>query len=166
LPRPPRETLFRVESALRKQNAGIAELSFGQRFKLNQITQRYAFYSDLWRKRLRDLEEGRGPSGGERATTEPATAPSASSAPYSFRVVCSNPEAEGEQVEQLLTVLLEAKRQMGEPEPHIDPALFAQFVAEKTRQFKESLVCDRVEFSVTVEEGKVKLKAGRPGRKA
>jgi hypothetical protein len=32
-------------------------------------------------------------------------------------------------------------------------------VNEKTRQLKESLGCERVQFSISVEEGRVKFKA-------
>ena len=54
---------------------------------------------------------------------------------------------------------MDARRQTGERVDNIDPASFAKFVSEKTRQVKDSLGCDKVAFSVSIEEGKVKFKA-------
>jgi len=61
----------------------------------------------------------------------------------------------------LLEAYLLAKRQTGEGGSGPDPELFAKFVGDKTRQIKESLGCDKVQFTVRVEAGKVTLKAGR-----
>ena len=33
-------------------------MSFSQRFRYNEMAQRYAIYSDLWRKKSRIREEG------------------------------------------------------------------------------------------------------------
>ena len=48
-----------MEGALliRKFSDG-ARLSFSQRFKYNEMAQRYAIQSDLWRKKTRIREEG------------------------------------------------------------------------------------------------------------
>jgi phosphoribosylaminoimidazolecarboxamide formyltransferase / IMP cyclohydrolase len=57
--RPPRDTVFRVESALKKFANEASDLSIGQRFKFNQLVQRYAVQNDLWRRKLKEKEEGR-----------------------------------------------------------------------------------------------------------
>jgi len=75
------------------------------------------------------------------------------------RVVCSDPEQEQDKVEQLLKAMVEAKRRVGERADNIDPLAFQKFVREKTKQIKESLGCEKVQFSVGVEDGKVKFKA-------
>jgi hypothetical protein len=152
-PRPPRDTVFRVETAIKKYNARLAELNFGQRFRFNQLAQRYSVYNDLWRRKLRESEEGRA------AGISPAPEAKRQVAPSPFRVVCSDPESEREKVSALLEAYLLAKREVGEGSGALDPQLFARFVCDKTRQIKESLGCDKVEFSVGVEAGKVKLKA-------
>jgi len=41
----------------------------------------------------------------------------------------------------------------------IDPARFRTFLREKTSQLKEKLGCEKVEYSVVVENGKVKFTA-------
>ena len=153
LPRPPHDTLFRVETAIKKYNSRLAELNFGQRFRFTQLVQRYSVYDALWRRKLRESEEGRA------AGLSPPSPAKREVAPGPFCVVCSDPESEGEKVGALLEAYLAAKREAGEGGGALDPQLFARFVSDKTRQIKESLGCDKVEFSVRIEAGKVKLKA-------
>jgi hypothetical protein len=54
--RPPADTQWRVESLLRRYNERTAELSFAQRFRFNNLSQTYAKYQDMWRKRLMQKE--------------------------------------------------------------------------------------------------------------
>lgn len=149
LPRPPRDGVFRVESALKRLSADLSQLSFRQRFRFNQLQQKYAVYGGLWRKRTRDLEEGRGRK------------PSAPSPENLFRIVTHSPEAEGDKVNQLFDAFIGAKRQMGESTPAMDRDVFARFLRRKTGEIKQRLACENVEFCVKVEDGRVKLKAGR-----
>ncbi len=153
-PRPPHDTVFRVETTIKKFNDGVAKLSFGHRFRFNQLVQKYAVYNDLWRRKLKDKEEGRGQFGQQRR-------PQAEELPAdtSCRVVCSNPEQEKEKVDQLLKTMIEARRQVGERVDNIDPLQFTKFVTEKTRQLRQSLGCEKVQFSISVEDGRVKFKA-------
>jgi len=55
--RPPTDIEWKVLSLIRKFSDG-ARLSFSQRFKYNEMAQRYAVQSDLWRKKMRIREEG------------------------------------------------------------------------------------------------------------
>jgi hypothetical protein len=152
-PRPPRDTVFRVETAIKKYNGGAVELNFSQRFRFNQLAQRYTIYNELWQRKLRESEEGPaarvspGPGRERRAATNP------------FRVVCSDPENESEKVAALLEAYRLAQRQTGEGSDALDPQLFTRFVCDKTRQIKESSGCDKVAFSISVEAGKVRVKA-------
>jgi hypothetical protein len=152
-PRPPSDSVFRVETTIKKYNSTLGELNFGQRFRFNQLAQRYALYNDLWRKKLREREEGRAApaSRGSKAETQ--------ARPIPFRVVCSDPENERDNVASLLDAYLLAKRQTGEESVGLDLELFARFIGDKTRQIKESLGCEKVTFTVRVEAGKASLKA-------
>lgn len=149
--RPPEDTLYRVEQAVKKHSSDSLKLSVSQRFRFNQLVQRYAVHNDLWRKRLRDKEEGReGYSRTRAAETQTAT-----------QIVCRDPDSEPAKVSQLLHALLDAKQRVGERTDDIDPARFQQFVREKTRQLKQELGCDSVQFSVTVKDGRVRFTAVR-----
>src|ERR1700688_3015218 len=55
--RPPTDIEWKVLSLLRKFSDG-GRMSFSQRFRYNEMAQRYAIYSDLWRKKGRIREEG------------------------------------------------------------------------------------------------------------
>lgn len=149
LPRPPRDTLFRVESAIKRLSADQTEMNIGQRYRFTQLAQRYTVYSELWRKRLRETEEGRG-------RREQAGGPSSL-----FRMVASDPGAGGDKLNQLFDVWLEARRQTGEPAPQIDSEVFAGFVRSKADELKQRLGCENVEFRVIIEGGRVRLKAAR-----
>jgi hypothetical protein len=149
LPRAPRDTVFRVETAIKKFSSDQSEMNFGQRFHFNQLAQKYAVYNDLWRKRLRDLEEGRG-------RREQPIVPE-----DLVRVVASDPEAETDKVTQLFEGWLEAKRQVGDAVPNVDVGVFAGFIRDKTAEIKQKLGCEKVAFRIRVEEGQVKLRAGR-----
>ncbi len=155
VPRPPHDTVSRVEIVIKRNMADMSKLNFSQRFRFNSLVQKYAVNNELWRRKLKEKEEGRGRFAQQRRDLEQMTTSG------SVKVVCADPERETEKVDQLLKAMVEAKRQVGESVDKIDPLAFQKFVREKTRQLKESLGCDKVQFSVTVEEGKVKFKAGK-----
>ena len=56
--RPPTDVEWKVLSLLRKFSDG-GRMSFHQRYRYNEMAQRYAVYSDLWRKKMRIREIGR-----------------------------------------------------------------------------------------------------------
>jgi len=55
--RPPADIEWKVLSLLRKFSDG-ARMNFSQRYRYNEMAQRYAIQSDLWRKKTRIREEG------------------------------------------------------------------------------------------------------------
>src|SRR5438105_5174862 len=55
--KPPTDIEWKVLTLLRKFSDG-SRMSFSQRFRYNEMAQRYAIYSDLWRKKARIREEG------------------------------------------------------------------------------------------------------------
>src|SRR5947199_1691892 len=55
--RPPSDIEWKVLNLLRKFSDG-GRMGFSQRYRYNEMAQRYAIYSDLWRKKSRIREEG------------------------------------------------------------------------------------------------------------
>ena len=55
--KPPTDIEWKVLTLLRKFSDG-GRMSFPHRFRYNEMAQRYAIYSDLWRKKSRIREEG------------------------------------------------------------------------------------------------------------
>src|SRR5205807_10196537 len=56
--RPPSDIEWKVLSLLRKFSDGGGRMNFSQRYRYTDMAQRYAIYSDLWRKKSRIREEG------------------------------------------------------------------------------------------------------------
>jgi len=178
--RPPTEIEWKVNSLLRKFSDGT-RMGFQQRFRYNEMAQRYAVQSDLWRKKMRIREEGyrrpqdallavqgvRERENAERAATrrpvyglgrQPKTAVSAAQGDQPFSVECSGAAAEQAQIESLYQALAEAKRKSGEK---VSGTLdsFAAFVKKKTSEIRQQRGCEAVVYSVEMQDGQVKLKA-------
>jgi hypothetical protein len=182
--KPPTDVEWKVLSLLRKFSDGN-RMNFSQRFRYNEMAQRYAIYSDLWRKKSRIREEGyRRPQDallsvqgvrleenahkpehkvygvGQAALAAVAGATAAHPAlkEEPFSVQCSDARAERDQVEKLYKALSEAKKKSGEAvSGNLDS--FSSFVQKKTSQIRKQYGCEKVEYTVEVQDGHVKLKA-------
>lgn len=169
--RPPADMEWKVVALLRKHSDGT-RMNFSQRFRYNEMAQRYAIYSDLWRKKSRIREEGyRRPqdallsvqgvrvSEEEHAPQQHAYGLStAAKEPRSFTLECSDASAQTEQVERLYNALVAAKKKSGEAvSGNLDS--FTNFVKTKTSQIRKQYGCEVVEYSVELKDGHVKLKA-------
>jgi hypothetical protein len=172
--RPPTDIEWKVLSLLRKFSDG-GRMNFSQRYRYNEMAQRYAVYSDLWRKKSRIREEGyRRPQDallsvqGVRPEEEhrpqhnpvyglsqAAAVPVSSPQPFTLHSV---DQTEQEQVERLYNTLVAAKKKAGESvSGNLDS--FSTFVQKKTAEIRKQYHCEGVEFSVELTEGHVKLKA-------
>jgi hypothetical protein len=185
--RPPTDVEWKVLSLIRKFSDGN-RMSFSQRFRYNEMAQRYAIQSDLWRKKMRIREEGyrrpadailsvqgvrvpekreakHNPVYGLSRDGQAAAAGTTGGAQEAgqkeeqpFSVQCSDATAEREKVESLYKALSEAKQKSGEK---VSGNLdsFAAFVKKKTTEIRKEHGCDAVVYSVEVQSGQVKLKA-------
>ena len=174
--KPPTDVEWKVLSLLRKFSDG-GRMGFQQRFRYNEMAQRYAIYSDLWRKKGRIREEGyRRPQDallsvqGVRPVEEHesphhpvygvshAAAVAASAGDGPLTVQCSDARTEPAQVEKLYNALTAAKKKAGESvSGNLDS--FASFVQKKTDQIRKQHGCESVVYTVEMEAGKVRLKA-------
>jgi hypothetical protein len=171
--RPPTEIEWRVDLMVKRYAERSGELKYGQRFRYNNLTQTYAKYKDMFRKRLQQREEGKiqrhfGAAAkaieAERAkiqvTTQTGpTAETRAEDAKAFRMVCSEPEKETEKVDQLYDAFLQAKHAAGEETGKVTKAGFSEFVRKKTKDLQEKKNCRDVEYVVEVVDGQVKLKA-------
>ena len=57
--RPPTEIEWRIELMVKRYGERGGDLKFGQRFKFSNLTQTYAKYKDIFRKKVALKEEGR-----------------------------------------------------------------------------------------------------------
>jgi len=175
--RPPTEIEWRIETIIKRYAERAGELKIGQRFRYNNLTQTYAKYKDIFRKKAQQKEEGRvqrhfgaaakaieaeraktaAASGEPTGPAQPTRAPS-SPQPAAFRVVCSEPEHETDKVEQLYQAFQQAMQQTGGAIKQ-SRENFAEFVSRKTKDLQKQKNCREVEYVVEVVNGEVKLKA-------
>lgn len=178
--RPPTEIEWRIELLVKRYGERGGDMKSGQRFKFSGLTQSYAKYRDMFRKRTKQKEEGsvtrhygaaaraieaeralhRPP---EHAEAHPAThaEPVAARVPEipAFRMTCSQPETEPDKVAQLYDALMSAKERAGESTGKLSRASFDEFVRKKTHDLQKQQNCRDVEYVVETVDGQVKLKA-------
>jgi len=157
--RAPYDTKGRVETLI-KRLGDDRTLTFAQRFRYNSLAARYNAFRDLWRRIMQGREEGRDQMSAARASVREGTTTKRDAA-ASF--ICTDALKEVEIIKSLYESLLEAKRQCGETTADLSFARFHSFVASKADGLKERSGCERVRFSVAVENGHVtfKVKADR-----
>jgi hypothetical protein len=164
--RPPADTQWRVESLMKRYGDRGADMNYAQRFRFTNLSQTFAKYCEIWRKKLKEREEGTHRHFGaaakaieaERAKTEAAHAASSQSG-SAFSMNFSDPERETGKIEELYCKLVEARTATGEKGGTPNFEEFSKFVRSKTQQLKSKKAASQVEYTVSVEGGKVKLKA-------
>jgi len=173
--RPPTEIEWRIELMVKRYAERGGDLKYGQRFRINNLTQTYAKYKDIFRKKTQQKEEGkiqrhfgaaakaieaeRAHKNPQKSAEAPAARAESAASPAAFRVTCSEPERESEKVDQLYQAFLEAKQQAGEQTGKLSRSNFNEFVLKKTKDLQKQKNCRDVEYVVEVIDGQVKLKA-------
>jgi hypothetical protein len=178
--RPPTEVEWRIELLVKRYSERGGEMKFGQRFRFNNLTQTYAKYKDVFRKRMAKREEGKvdrhfgaaakaieaerarahAQAPAETAEAQPPPQPvTAPSEQKFFRVAFTEPEREEEKVAQLYQAFVEAKRHAGEATEKVTLAGFNEFVRKTTKDLQIKKNCRDVEYVVETVDGQVKLKA-------
>jgi hypothetical protein len=185
--RPPSDTQWRLDSIVRRCGEQMGELNFTQRFRYNNLVQTYAKYQDMWRKKIVQKETGTqqrhfGAAAkaieAERARSAAQRPPSTEHSPEDERKKKSRhapifalqfdlkPESTGQagtvldssKIEELYRKLIEARTQTGERAGAPTMQDFERFVQQKTQELLKK-GAHQVEYTVTVEGGRVKLRA-------
>ncbi|MGH9686665.1 MAG: MXAN_5187 C-terminal domain-containing protein [Candidatus Acidiferrales bacterium] len=176
--RPPADTQWRADTLVRRYNERAGELTFAQRFRFNNLAQTYAKYCDMWRKKTMQKETGieqhhfgaaakaieaeRARKAAEWAAAHPESESNgkggkhAATKPFAMSIV--DPEREGGKVQELYRKLMEARDRTGESAGAPSLQDFERFVRQKTQSLKEKGGRE-VEYTVSVDAGRVKLKA-------
>src|SRR5260221_5134066 len=142
--RPPSEIEWRIDQMMKRYAERGGELKFAQRFRFNNLSQTYAKYKDIFRKKLQQKEEGKvqrhfGAAAkaieAERARAAAAAQPAAPQ-PTSFRMVCSEPERETDKVDLLYQAFQDAVQQTGGSIKQ-SRENFTEFVSKKTKEMQK-----------------------------
>jgi hypothetical protein len=185
--RPPADTQWRVDSIVRRLNERMGDLNFAQRFRFNNLTQTYAKYQDIWRKKTlqkeaattqhhfgaaaKAIEAERARQAALVAAAAPIPSAAAAEAEAAaarsrfvqkqssaFALSISSPEHEKEKVFTLYEKLIEARTETGERVGIPTLKDFERFVREKTKELQNK-GGRKIEYSVGIEGGRVRLKA-------
>jgi hypothetical protein len=114
-------------------------------FRFNNLQTRFYSFTNLWVRMVRDLEEGRlvrDPTGALVHGRSPA----------------SNP-VEPAHLDQVIGELMEARRSCGLPAGEEDLSATREALLARAREIAGKSGANKVEFRISVEEGKPKIKA-------
>ena len=175
--RPPSDTQWRVETLARRYSERMGQLNFGQRFRFNNLAQTFAKYQDVWRKKLMqregavtehhfgaaakaiEAERAQKARGQKGATPRPGDAArEAAAARAAFSLSLSDPAHEREKVQELYRKVIEARTQSGDKSKAPSLKDFERFVQKKTQEL-QAKGGRRIEYIVSIEGGRAKLKA-------
>jgi hypothetical protein len=164
--RPPTEIEWRIDLIVKRYGERGGDMKFGQRFRFGNLSQTYAKYKDIFRKRLAQREEGKvqrhfgaAAKAIEAERAKAAAAAGSTEAAKVFRVVCTEPEKEPDKVEKLYEAFVRAKQEAGEAMGKMTHAGFNEFVRKKTKDLQKQKNCHEVEYVIETVDGQVKLKA-------
>lgn len=167
--RPPAEIEWRIDTLIKRYSDRGAELNYGHRFRYSNLVQTYTKYREIFRKRLKQKEEGTvqrhfGSAAreieAERAKKRAAAEKErANDAHFPFAISWKDPEQEKKKVEQLFEAFRKAKLEAGEDTEPLTMDAFQKFVRQKTDQLKKQQDADEVEYVVSVEGKHARLKA-------
>ena len=159
--RPPADIEWRIEIMMKRYSDRGAQMNYSQRFRYGNLAQMYTKYRDMFRKRLKQQEEGRvqrhyGAAAREiekeRLRNQPANPEE-----FSFAISCNDPEREAEKVEELYSAFRQAKEQAGDSTDGLTIESFHRFVRKKTDQLKNQKNAQEVEYVVSLEGKHAKL---------
>jgi len=165
--RPPADVEWRIDTLMKRYSDRGADMNYGQRFRYGSLTQMYSKYRQIFRKRMKEKEEGTvhrhfGAAAREieaqRAQARAQTANSPAE-PDWFSISWEDPDREKKKVEQLFKAFRDAKVRAGEDTAPLTMEAFQRFVRQKTDQLKKQQHAHEVEYIVTVEGKHARLKA-------
>lgn len=179
--RAPVEDREKLSKEIRRARTEASRWSTGDRFRMNQLHQRFATYDRMWQRTLKEIEDGtyrRDLAKAKRRTAEPdqleeppGTSPDAdgeapraptTAPPAAARRApppASNDDALSEErVRRLYNVYMQAKKRTGEATNLTVESLRAQ-LAKQVPAIKAKHNCASVDFKVVMKDGKAMLKA-------
>ena len=165
--RPPSDIEWRINTTLKRYSDRGAEMNYSQRFRYGNLTQMYSKFREMFRKRMKQKEEGTvqrhfGAAAREIETERArkrAEAEKTKAVKFPFAVSWKDPEHEKKKVEQLFAAFRDAKTQAGEDTEPLTMDAFQKFVRQKTDQLKKQQDAHEVEYIVSVEGKHARLKA-------
>jgi hypothetical protein len=159
--RPPADIEWRIEQIIKRYGDRAAEMNYGQRFRYGNLTQTYSKYREIFHKRMRKREEGtveRHFGAAARAIQAERARSGRTPSPNLVAITCSDLERESGKVDELYSAFREALHNSGESVDRLSREKFQKFLLQKSEQIRKQRG-EQIEFLVSVENGKARLKA-------
>jgi hypothetical protein len=144
---PPNDSRTKLEKIIRQYSQNTS-YSFAQRFRFSNLAARFNTYQDLWSKQLKAREEGRFSAGN-------SPIPPSKEAPVTTKRFRKTEN----KTEKLFNQYAQFREKNGEPPPNMNMNKFSELIASQRDSLIKKYHCKDVEFYISVEEGKTKLKA-------
>ncbi len=165
--RPPADIEWRIETMLKRHGERGTGMSYAQRFRYGNLSQLYSKFRDIFRKRMKQKEEGtvrrHFGAAAREIEAERARKRTDSEKPgkphFPFCVSCKDPAHEKKKVEQLFAAFRDAKQEAGEATENLTIEAFQQFVRQKTDQLKKQKGAQEVENVINLEGKHARLVA-------
>jgi hypothetical protein len=168
-PRPPADVEWRIEQMIKRYGERPAEVNSAQRFRYNNLAQTFTKFREMFKKRLKQREEGIvprhfGPAAraieAERARKEGRSRDrGAGKRQPQNTVLFTDPEHELREVERLYQVLQKVREEAGDKSQALERDQFLDIVRRKTEELRKGRPECKVEYSVVLEAGKPRMKA-------
>lgn len=158
--RPPADIEWRIEQLIKRYGDRSAEMNYAQRFRYGNLAQTYVKYRDIFHKRMQRREEGsveRHFGAAARAIAAERARAQPESSPVPRAVVASDSPGQSGEVDQLYRAFCDALQSSGETTDKLSREKFEKFLTQKSEQIRKR--GQQVEFVVSVEGGKARLKA-------
>ena len=159
--RPPNEIEWRIEQLIKRYGDRAGEMNYGQRFRYGNLTQTYSKYREIFHKRMQRREEGtveRHFGAAAREIEAQRARSRRTSPPRTVAITCSDLESESAKVDELYQAFREALDSSGQAVDRLSRDKFQKFLLQKSEQIRKQRG-QQVEFLVSVENGKARLKA-------
>lgn len=157
--RPSADLTWRVDNCFRLL-AENTSLKFAQRYRLNQLQQRHAVFSRVWRRKL-EIKEGGWRRPADRLLGVSGANESTRAVPNAEQCrvdLGHGAEVDGVNIERLYAAFLKARERATESLPPGSLERFRAFVQSKTEQIRSEQGGKAIEASVSLEDGHVKLR--------
>jgi hypothetical protein len=163
--RPPSDIEWRIDQVVKRYGERNAQMNFAQRFRYNSLAQTYAKYRAIFRKRLKQKEEGfevrhygaaAKAIAAERATRRTATSRETAVAAFAPSL---DPVRERVKTKKLYEAFRDAKETAGESTRQLTAEAFQDFLRRKAHELRDKTGKGTIEFVVSIENGRTRLKA-------
>ncbi len=164
--KPPDELRMRVETLVKRLSES-SDMSFSQRFRFSTLVTRFYVYRDLWRRTTQEREMDlvtreaaalKSAAVKENTSSQPAKTPK-----EAIRISISDPKAEETKIQQLYDALLRIKSQESQQAP-ISYQQFAKYIATQTSGIQKKSGCDKVAFTISLDEDAIRFTAAADNR--